>query len=104
MSSSVGTVCLKYFVHIHASLFLKVVDVLSHTHIKDTFISKHLDKVVCRGGVKLGKIEVQSELVESFRLVEEVIHCEDSFGVGQVILFQVRVDTCLWATEIRDSC
>jgi len=58
---------------------------------------------MCRCCIVLCQIEVLSEAIEWLRLVKEEVNSKDAFGLGQVVLLKVVVDTGAWGTEVGDA-
>ena len=96
--------------HVHACLFLQVIDILCHAAPKQALILQHLDEVVRRGGVVRRQIEVLSEAIESLGLLLKEAKFKDSLWLRQVVLLELRVEAStrrpeIWdASRDRDAC
>ena len=73
-------------VHIHACLFLEIVDILRHTLPHQSLILKHLDKVMRRCRIAGRQVKVLREFVERLWLVDEVVELENGLGSWQIVL------------------
>lgn len=67
-----STMALEDFTHVHTCLRFEVINILSHTLPKNSFVLQKLDEVVGGRGIASIYIEILGEFVKCFGLLNEI--------------------------------
>lgn len=92
-SSSVSAVALDDSIHVHSSLLLEIVDILSHALPHHALFLQHFDEVVRWRRIAGAQVKVLRKFVEGLWLVDEVVESKDTFGLRQIVLRQIVVNS-----------